>query len=138
MEVDEPDWYCTHVLPGHVAVDVVRETPEVLAFRPPVPGFGTEHIIVVPRLHVRSLLELGPSTGAALLQVLKETSAEVVHRYGGCQAITSMGDEQHNRHLHIHLAVGDGIARFIRHVQPPDGIRDYTEGPAGRKSLPGT
>ncbi|MCL6738940.1 hypothetical protein [Streptomyces neyagawaensis] len=92
MEVDEPDWYCTHVLPGHVAVDVVRETPEVLAFRPPVPGFGTEHIIVVPRLHVRSLLELDPSTGAALLQVLKETSAE-----GGPPVWRVPGHHEHGR-----------------------------------------
>lgn len=120
VEVDEPDWYCTYVLPGLVAVDVVRETPEVLAFRPPVPGFGTEHIIVVPRRHVRSLLELDPSTGAKLLQVVQETSAEVIRRHGGCQAITSIGDEQHNRHLHVHLAVGEGVARFIRHAQPPE------------------
>ncbi|WP_217570629.1 hypothetical protein [Streptomyces sp. GbtcB7] len=87
MEADEPDWYCTHVLPGRVAVDVVRETPEVLAFRPPM---------------------------------VQETSAEVIRRHGGCQAITSIGDEQGNRHLHVHLAVGEGVARFIRYAQPPE------------------
>ncbi len=118
---DEPDWYCAEVLPGHVAVDVVRETPEVLAFRPPVPGFGTEHIIVVPKRHVRSLLELDADTGAKLLEVVRETAAEVVRRRGGCQAITTMGDEQHNRHLHIHLGVGEGIARFVRHAEHSDG-----------------
>jgi histidine triad (HIT) family protein len=118
---DEPDWYCAEVLPGDVAVDVVRETPEVLGFRPPVPGFGTEHIIVVPKQHVRSLLELDPHTGAKLLEVLQETSADVIRQHGGCQAITTMGDQQHNRHMQVHLAVGKGVARFIRHAQQPDG-----------------
>jgi hypothetical protein len=27
--------------------------------------------------------------------------------------VATLGDEQHNRHLHWHVAAGDGVARFI-------------------------
>ncbi|MFM9577724.1 HIT family protein [Streptomyces turgidiscabies] len=118
---DGPDWYCAQVLPGHIAVDVVCETDDVLAFRPPVPGFGAEHIIVIPKQHVRSLLELDAGTAVKLLAVQQTVAAEVIDRHGGCQAITSIGDEQHNRHLHIHIAAGEGVARFIQRApQVPD------------------
>ena len=37
--------------------------------------------------------------------------------HGGCQVLTTLGDEQHNKHkhkhLHWHVAVGDGVARFV-------------------------
>ncbi|MFB7669602.1 HIT family protein [Kitasatospora sp. NPDC056138] len=97
-----------------VNVDVVLETSAVLAFRPPVPGFATEHVIVVPKKHVRSLLELDPATGAELLTAVQAVTRLVSDQHGGCQAITSLGDEQHNRHFHVHVAAGDGVARFIK------------------------
>lgn len=31
----------------------------------------------------------------------------------GCQVLTTLGNEQHNKHLHWHVAVGDGVARFV-------------------------
>ncbi|MRH87555.1 HIT domain-containing protein [Nocardia sp. SYP-A9097] len=109
----EPDWYCTEVIPRLIDVDVVVETDHVLAFRPPIPGFGTEHVIVVPKEHVRFLLELEPDLGAQLLTVVQEVAEQVVAEYGGCQVLTNLGDEQHNRHLHLHVAAGAGLARFI-------------------------
>ncbi|WP_030518565.1 HIT family protein [Nocardia sp. NRRL WC-3656] len=109
----EPDWYCDEVIPGLIKVAVVRETEQVLAFRPPIQGFGTDHVIVVPKRHVRSLLELEPGLGADLLQVVQEVAQGVVDAHGGCQVLTTLGDEQHNRHLHVHVAAGEGLARFI-------------------------
>lgn len=111
--MDEPDWYCNEVIPGLIDVDVVAETEHVLAFRPPVPGFGKEHVIVVPKRHVRSLLELDAETAARLLAVAQGVARDVVERHGGCQVLTTLGDEQHNRHLHLHVAAGDGVARFV-------------------------
>ena len=109
----ESDWYCDEVIPGLIEVDVVRETEQVLAFRPPLRGFGTDHVIVVPKRHVRSLLELEPGLGAHLLQVVQEVAGDVVDEHGGCQVLTTLGDEQHNRHLHVHVAAGEGVARFV-------------------------
>lgn len=42
----------------------------------------------------------------------------------GCQVLTTLGDEQHNRHLRLHIAAGDGVARFVS--------RDWRTGRAGR------
>jgi diadenosine tetraphosphate (Ap4A) HIT family hydrolase len=50
-----PDWYCDQVIPGRSNVEILLETPEVLAIRPDRPGFSAEHIIVVPKVHVPSL-----------------------------------------------------------------------------------
>ncbi|QQQ76611.1 HIT family protein [Saccharothrix sp. 6-C] len=107
------DWYCDEVIPGSVEVEVVAETATVLAFRPPRPGFGREHVIVVPKAHVGSLLDLEPDLAAEMMAVLQQTAAEVVARHGGCQVLTTLGDEQHNQHLHWHVAAGDGVARFV-------------------------
>lgn len=111
--MDEPDWYCKQVIPRAINVDVVVETEHVLAFRPPIPGFGTDHVIVVPKRHVRSLLELDTALGAHLLTVVQAVAQQVIHQHGGCQVLTTLGDEQHNRHLHLHVAAGDGVARFV-------------------------
>ncbi|GGN65923.1 HIT family protein [Nocardia rhizosphaerihabitans] len=112
--MSEPDWYCDQVIPRAIDVDVVAETDDVLAFRPPIRGFGTEHVIVVPKRHVRSLLELDPALGAELLRVTQDVARQVVDAHGGCQVLTTLGDEQHNRHLHLHVAAGEGVARFVR------------------------
>lgn len=110
----EPDWYCSEVIPRLIDIDVLVETDHVLAFRPPIPGFGTEHIIAVPKEHVRSLIELEPGLGARLLTVVQEVASGVVAEHGGCQVLTTLGDEQHNHHLHVHIAAGKGVARFVR------------------------
>ena len=111
--MDKPDWYCDEVIPRLIDVEVVAETEHVLAFRPPIPGFGKEHVIVVPKRHVRSLLELDAETATRLLEVAQLVARGVVERQGGCQVLTNLGDEQHNRHLHLHVAAGDGVARFV-------------------------
>jgi histidine triad (HIT) family protein len=111
--MDHPDWYCNEVIPGRSKVEVLIDTEDAMAFRPDRPGFGAEHVIVVPKRHVRSLLELELADTGGLLAVVKEAAAMVVAEYGGCQVITTLGDEQHNRHLHFHLAAGEGVARFI-------------------------
>ena len=110
----EPDWYCEEVIPGKVAgLVVLQDTSDVLAFRPPRQGFGTDHAIVIPKQHVRSLLELEPSRAAPLLAAVQRVAAEFVALHGGCQVLTNVGDQQHNRHLHFHVAAGDGVARFV-------------------------
>jgi histidine triad (HIT) family protein len=111
--IDRPDWYCDEVIPGRSSVEMLIETDEALAFRPDRPGFGTEHIIVVPKQHVRSLLELDPRAAPHLVALIQQVAADVVSRHGGCQLITTLGDEQHNRHLHFHVAAGQGVARSI-------------------------
>ncbi|MFE7327433.1 hypothetical protein ACFU8W_21005 [Streptomyces sp. NPDC057565] len=68
---------------------------------------------MVPKHHVRSLLELDAALAAHLLEVVRTAARDVVARHGGCQVLTTLGNEQHNRHLHLHIAAGDGVARFV-------------------------
>jgi histidine triad (HIT) family protein len=111
--MEQPDWYCDEVIPRLIDVGVVAETGRVLTFRPPIPGFGREHVIVAPKRHVRSLLELDAETATRLLEVAQRVARGVVERQGVCQVLTNLGDDQHNRHLHLHVAAGDGVARFV-------------------------
>jgi histidine triad (HIT) family protein len=112
--VSGADWYGDEVLRGRVpSLEVVYESAEVLGFRPLRLGFGTDHVIVVPKRHVPSLLELEPAEAPAVLRALQEVAAELVAVHGGCQVDTTLGTEQHNHHLHFHLAVGEGVARFV-------------------------
>jgi histidine triad (HIT) family protein len=108
-----PDWYCDEVIPGKVEVEVLAQTENTLAFRPPLPGFGTDHIIVIPTRHVSSLLDLDDDLTMELLTTVKKIAAWAVEQHGGCQVLTTLGNEQHNKHLHWHVAVGDGVARFV-------------------------
>ncbi|GAA3483363.1 HIT domain-containing protein [Streptomyces yanii] len=85
--MDEPDWYCAEVFPRRIEINVVMETDSVLAFRPPVPGFGKDHVIVVPKHHVRSLLELDAALAAHLLEVVRTAARDVVARHGGSQLL---------------------------------------------------
>ncbi|MFD0207041.1 MULTISPECIES: HIT family protein [Saccharothrix] len=107
------DWYCDEVIPGAVKVEVLVRTDNTLAFRPPLPGFGTDHIIVIPTRHVSSLLDLDDHLATELMTTVKEVAARAVDQHGGCQVLTTLGNEQHNKHLHWHVAVGEGVARFI-------------------------
>jgi histidine triad (HIT) family protein len=110
----EPDWYCAEVLRGTVPnLEIVHDSAEVLAFRPPRLGFGVDHVILVPRQHVPSLLELELSDASAVLSGLQAVAAELVDLHGGCQVLTTLGNEQRNKHLHFHIAVGEGVARFV-------------------------
>ncbi|TDP96212.1 histidine triad (HIT) family protein [Labedaea rhizosphaerae] len=94
-------------------MEVLARTENTLAFRPPQPGFGTDHIIVIPTQHVSSLLDLDDDLATELLGAVKQAAARAVEQHGGCQVLTTLGDEQHNKHLHWHIAVGAGVARFV-------------------------
>ncbi len=107
-----PDWYCDEVLPGLTPVEVVAEDQQTLTFRPPIPGFGTDHMIVIPKRHVESLLELEPADFTPVLVAVQGAARLLTELHGGCQVISSCGNEQHNRHMHWHVAVGEGVARF--------------------------
>ncbi len=113
LEEDAPDWYCAEVLTGRTPVRRLVETDLVLGFVPPTPSFFPEHIIVIPKRHVRSLLLLeGSELTLDLVAVIKRLAQGITSRHGGCQVFTNLGDYQLNKHLHWHLACGEGISSF--------------------------
>ena len=109
------DFYCDMVFSGSADVDVVAETDEVLAFHHTKPSFAV-HIVIVPKRHVPSLVDLGEGGQLLLgkvLEVVREVAAQVTAEYGKCRVLTNLGSYQDSKHLHFHAYV-DGPPRTQR------------------------
>jgi histidine triad (HIT) family protein len=102
------DFYCDEALSGRTPVEVVLETEDVLAFRHTRP-FWPIHIVVVPKAHVPSLIDLGNTDEALLYKVLavvRRVAEQVTREHGACRVLTNLGRYQDSKHLHFHVNVG--------------------------------
>ena|SRR5581483_2725208 len=105
------DFYCDEALSGRTPVERVVETENVLAFRHTRP-FLPVHIVVIPKRHIGSLLELGPDDASLveeMLRVIQQVAADVTARYGACRVLTNLGQYQDSKHLHWHVASGEPL-----------------------------
>ena len=87
------DFYCEQALSGRTPVDVVVETDDVLAFRHTRP-FWPVHIVVIPKRHVPSLVDLGGAGDDvlhAVLAVVRRVADQVVREHGACRVLTNLG-----------------------------------------------
>lgn len=103
------DFYCEEVLSGETPVEVVRETERILAYHHTRPHWPV-HIVVIPKHHVPSLVDLGgadESLLVELLAVVREVAAEVLGAHGAARVLTNLGDYQDSKHLHFHVNSGD-------------------------------
>lgn len=99
------DIYCDLIIPRKIEIKVVKETNSILAFYHTKP-FWPVHIVITPKIHIASLLELEGEIAEELFAVLKEVSAQVKDQEGSAQVLTNLGDYQDSKHLHIHVASG--------------------------------
>lgn len=107
------DFYCDEALSGRTPVDVVMETDDVLAFHHTRP-YWPVHIVVVPKVHVPSLTDLGGhdiQRVHALIDVVREVAAKVEQNYGACRVVTNLGAYQDSKHLHFHVAYGEPLRK---------------------------
>jgi histidine triad (HIT) family protein len=102
------DFYCDEVLNERTAVNVVAETQHVLAFHHTRPYWST-HIVVIPKQHVRSLLEIEEPLLLELMVIIQQVARAVTDKHGACFVLTNIGDYQHSKHLHWHVAFGEPI-----------------------------
>ena len=105
------DFYCDEVLNGKTEVRIVTETANVLAYHHTRP-FWPEHIVVIPKRHVGSLLTIETQDAPLLLElltVIREVAAKVVAEHGACRVLTNLGDYQDSKHLHWHICFGDPL-----------------------------
>ena len=103
------DFYCDEVLSGRTAVNVVRETSNVLAYHH-TRSFWPVHIVVIPKRHISSLLTLEESDNGVLLEMLgvvREVAKEVLAEHGACRVLTNLGSYQDSKHLHWHVSFGN-------------------------------
>jgi len=103
------DFYCDEALSGKTHIDVVLETEDVLAFHHTRP-FWPVHIVVVPKVHIPSLTDLGGHSTVILHSVLdavREVAADVELEHGACRVLTNLGKYQDSKHLHFHVLCED-------------------------------
>ena len=104
------DFYCEQVLSGHRAVDVVFEDEHFLAYHHTRPFFSDVHIVVVPKVHVSSLLDPAAEPMLpALLAVVRSVAADVLAAHGAARVLTNLGSYQDSKHLHWHVYAGTEI-----------------------------
>src|SRR2546428_8613927 len=97
------DFYCDEALSGRTPIQVVLETDDVLAFRHTRP-FWPVHIVVVPKRHVPSLIDLGDTDETLLhkvLAVVRRIADQVMREYDACRGLTNLGREQDSKHLYL-------------------------------------
>jgi len=103
------DFYCDEVLSGKTEVRIVTETDNVLAYHHTRP-FWPEHIVVIPKRHVGSLLTIDDDDVPLLLEllaVIRQVATKMVAEYGACRVLTNLGEYQESKHLHWHVCSGD-------------------------------
>jgi histidine triad (HIT) family protein len=107
-----PDGNCPfcRIAAGELPATIVYQDDSVVAFRDIAPRAPT-HILVVPRRHVPSLLDLAESDGALLGRIFA-TAADIARSEGiaerGFRVVANCGPwaGQSVGHLHFHLLGG--------------------------------
>jgi len=118
------DFYCEYVLNGRRAVDVVYEDDRVLAYHHTRPFFTEAHVVVVPRLHVSSLLDpAAEPLLVPLLSVVRMVAAHVLSECGAARVLTNLGRYQDSKHLHWHVCAGEELAQPRERTPGPDSRR---------------
>ncbi len=103
------DFYCDEVLSGKTEVRRVLETENVLAYHHTRP-FWPVHIVVIPKIHVPSLVDLGEGGErllGELLDVVRQVAARVTEEHGAARVLTNLGEYQDSKHLHFHVNWGE-------------------------------
>ncbi len=110
----EPNCLFCRISAGEIPADIVLEDHEVIAFRDINPQ-APIHVLLIPRRHIDSALELSEGEGA-LLGRLFRLGADVARREGvaadGFRIVTNVGRNagQSVRHLHFHLLGGRSLS----------------------------
>lgn len=103
------DFYCDVAVPRLSPIDVVYEDDDVLAFHHTRP-FWPVHVVVVPKVHVDSLLTLDdPRLARHLLETVQRVAAEVTAEHGSASVMTNLGGYQDSKHLHVHVRSGSPL-----------------------------
>ncbi len=102
------DFYCDEVFSGKTSVEKVLETERVLAYHHTRP-FWPVHIVVVPKRHVASVLEVDNDLLVEIFEVIKQAAAKVNKEHGAARVLTNLGEYQDSKHLHFHIYSGEKI-----------------------------
>ena len=103
------DFYCEEVLSGRTPVEKVFESVTVLAYHHTRP-FWPVHIVVIPKVHVGSQLNIDDNNLLIeLMDAVRWVAAQVVDEHGAARVLTNLGRYQDSKHLHFHVLSGEQI-----------------------------
>ena len=105
------DYYCDVALADIAALDVVVETPTVLAYHHTRP-FWPVHVVVVPKRHLDSLTTLTTADEQDvrdLFAVVRHVARDVEREHGAAAVLTNLGRYQDSKHLHVHVSSGEPL-----------------------------
>ncbi len=111
MDYQGTDFYCDVALKGEVPLEKEYESDTVLAFRHTRKSFP-EHVVVIPKKHIASLLTLTKEEEPILLEmisVIQTLAAKMTAEHGAARVLTNLGDYQDSKHLHFHIIHGEQI-----------------------------
>ncbi len=102
------DFYCEKVLKGQLDLPVYFENERVLAFHHTNP-LWENHVVLLPRKHIESLLTLEEADNELLLELIstaKRIAGDFMNRFGAARVYTNLGEYQSSKHLHWHIGSG--------------------------------
>lgn len=105
------DFYCDEVLSGRTKVKIVVETATVLAYHHTRPNWPV-HIVVIPKVHVPSLTDLGDADVdllQELMAVVRDVARDIEQEHGRARVLTNLGAYQDSLHLHFHVNSGEPL-----------------------------
>jgi histidine triad (HIT) family protein len=102
------------IVSGEIPAELVAQGDEWIAFRDVAPQAPT-HVLIIPRMHVDSVADLGQTSGelaGQLLLAAAETAQILGVSEDGYRLVTNRGIRagQSVFHLHIHLLAGRDMA----------------------------
>ncbi|MGW5237559.1 HIT family protein [Monashia sp. NPDC004114] len=110
------DVFCS-IVAGEVSANVVLDEPDFLGFLDRRPVFKG-HVLLVPKEHVETLLDLPASLHAGLVAAAQRLAGAVVAGLGSTGSFVAMNNvvSQSVPHLHVHVVPrtkGDGLRGFF-------------------------
>lgn len=111
-----PDLFC-RLVAGEVNRDEVATRPDFLAFLDHRPVFKG-HVLIVPRRHVTTVMDLPSSLMTPLLELAQSVAAAQAAELGAQGSFMAMNNviSQSVPHLHLHVvprSKGDGLRGFF-------------------------
>ncbi|MCU1537557.1 MAG: histidine triad protein, partial [Humibacillus sp.] len=108
--------FCS-IVSGDLPADVVLDEPDLLGFLDRRPVFKG-HVLLVPRVHVDTLLELPTDLHATVLGATQRLARAAVEALGAQGTFVAMNNvvSQSVPHLHVHVmprTKGDGLRGFF-------------------------
>jgi histidine triad (HIT) family protein len=104
------DWFCEDVLSGEVEINTVWEDERVLAFHHPRPK-SEVHVVVIPKLHIGSILEPEAADGALLssmVSAIQHTARQLHLDENGFYVRCNAAAPGVTPHVHWHIR-GPGV-----------------------------